>query len=224
MKSAFLATAVALAIPIATIHQSFADTKSGKTARNSLEEATEVYRSVSQDSKHKVPASVLNKASCVAIFPDAVTVSLGVGGSHSDGVAFCKTASGQWENPMFLNMTGGSIGVQAGVKSSDIVMYFTGDKAVTDLKAGKFTVGGEASAVAGSFDESFRPNNAQVVAYTRSKGLFAGASVDGVNISRDHDDELAFYGTDKPSLTAKLPSDTERLVNDLRDRLPSHVG
>ena len=123
-----------------------------REAKESIREATDVYKAMAQDSKNKVPKSVLDNAKCIAIFPDAVTVSLGIGGSHSDGVAFCKSSTGAWQNPMFLDLVGGSIGVQAGVKSADVVMYITGDKARADLENGKFTVGGELSAVAGTFD------------------------------------------------------------------------
>ena len=168
--------------------------------------------------------SVLDKTKCIAIFPKTVTVSAGLGGSHGDGVGFCKTSAGTWENPMFLNLIGGSIGIQAGVKSADIVLYITGDKAVDALKRGNFKVGGELSAVAGTFDKTMEAPHAELVAYSRSEGLFVGASLDGVNISRDDSDERAFYGTREANLTARMPTDLEREVNDLRNELPPHMG
>jgi lipid-binding SYLF domain-containing protein len=125
---------------------------------------------------------------------------------------------------MFLNLTGGSIGLQAGYKSADMVLFITGDKAQQALQRGEFKLGGDMSAVAGSFDRTFEPKQAEVVVYRRTEGLFAGASIEGVSITRDEDDESAFYGAKKPSLTASIPPDLEQRVNELREVLPSAVG
>lgn len=195
-----------------------------KEAQLNLTRSTAVYKKISEGKMGKVPQSVLEKTKCVAIFPDTVTISAGLGGTHGDGVGFCKTATGAWENPMFLNLIGGSIGIQAGVKAADIVLYITGDRAVEALKRGNFKVGGELSAVAGTFDRTVEAPHAEVVAYSRSEGLFMGAALDGVNISRDDSDERAFYGTREATLTAKMPSDLETEVNELRNTLPPHVG
>jgi lipid-binding SYLF domain-containing protein len=195
-----------------------------KEAESNLRESTAVYQQISEGKMGKVPQSVLDKTKCVAIFPKTVTVSAGLGGTHGDGVGFCKSASGTWENPMFLNLTGGSIGVQAGVKSADIVLYLTGDRAADALRRGNFKVGGELSAVAGTFDKTFEAPQAEVIGYQRSEGLFLGASIDGINVSRDDSDERAFYGSREANLTARMPSDLEKEVNQLRNALPPHIG
>jgi len=195
-----------------------------KEAEHSLTKSTTVYKEISEGKLGKVPQSVIDKTRCVAIFPDTVTVSAGLGGTHGDGVGFCKTSTGQWENPMFLNLIGGSIGLQAGVKSADMVLYITGSRAEEALKKGSFKVGGELSAVAGTFDKTMPSPHAEVVAYSRSQGLFMGAALDGVNIARDDSDERAFYGLREQALTAKIPEDLQREVNRLRDSLPPHMG
>jgi lipid-binding SYLF domain-containing protein len=195
-----------------------------KEAEYTLTKSTTIYKEISEGKLGKVPTSVLEKTKCVAIFPDTVTVSAGLGGTHGDGIGFCKTAAGEWENPMFLNLIGGSIGLQAGVKSADMVLYITGNRAVEALKKGSFKVGGELSAVAGTFDKTVPSPQAEVIAYSRSQGLFMGAALDGVNISRDDSDERAFYGLREQALTAKIPEDLQREVNRLRDVLPPHVG
>jgi lipid-binding SYLF domain-containing protein len=195
-----------------------------KEAELTLTKSTQVYRQISEGKQGKVPKDILDRTRCVAVFPDTVTVSAGIGGTHGDGIGFCKTASGQWENPMFLNLIGGSVGLQAGVKSADMVLYILGEKAQEALQKGSFKVGGELSAVAGTFDKTLPSPQAEVVAYSRSKGLFMGASIDGVNVSRDDSDERAFYGLHERTLTAKIPEDLEREVNQLRDVLPPHVG
>jgi lipid-binding SYLF domain-containing protein len=224
----YFAAALSLAVPFlsATAEEAKIDRSSRgfKEAEENLNESTAVYKEISEGKMGKVPPSVLNRTKCVAIFPNTVTVSAGLGGTHGDGVGFCKSASGTWENPMFLNLIGGSIGVQAGVKSADIVLYITGDKAVDALRRGSFKVGGELSAVAGTFDRTMEAPQAEVIAYQRSEGLFLGASLDGVNVSRDNSEERAFYGTREANLTARIPGELEREVNELRNVLPPHVG
>lgn len=224
----YLTALMALTVPLfsASAEEARIDRSSRafKEAEENLNEATAVYKHISEGKMGKVPQAVIDKTKCIAIFPKTVTVSAGLGGSHGDGIGFCKTSSGTWENPMFLNLIGGSIGVQAGVKSADIVLYITGDKAVDALRRGSFKVGGELSAVAGTFDKTMEAPNAEVVAYQRSEGLFLGASLDGVNISRDDSDERAFYGSREANLTARMPSDLEREVNELRNELPPRVG
>lgn len=195
-----------------------------KEAELTLTKSTGVYKEISEGKYGKVPQSILDKVRCVAVFPDTVTVSAGLGGTHGDGVGFCKTSTGQWENPMFLNLIGGSVGLQAGVKSADMVLYITGEKAAQALLKGSFKVGGELSAVAGTFDKTLPSPQAEVVAYSRSQGLFMGASLEGVSISRDDSDERAFYGLREATLTAKIPEDLEKEVNQLREVLPPHVG
>lgn len=222
--TALLAFSVPLCSGVAEETKIDRSSRAFKEAEESLNEATTVYKHISEGKMGKVPQGVIDKTKCIAIFPKTVTVSAGIGGSHGDGVGFCKTASGTWENPMFLNLIGGSIGVQAGVKSADIVLYITGDKAVDALRRGNFKVGGELSAVAGTFDKTMEAPTAEVVAYQRSEGLFLGASLDGVNISRDDSDERAFYGTREANLTARIPGDLEREVNELRNELPPHIG
>ncbi|MFN8792625.1 MAG: lipid-binding SYLF domain-containing protein [Bdellovibrionales bacterium] len=198
--------------------------KAFKEAERTLTRSTEVYKQISEGKHGKIPGGILEKTRCVAIFPETVTVSAGLGGTHGDGVGFCKTATGQWENPMFLNLIGGSIGLQAGVKSADMVLYITGERAADAIKRGSFKVGGELSAVAGTFDKTVPSPQAEVVAYSRSQGLFMGASLDGVNISRDDGDERAFYGVREAVTTAQIPDDLQREVNQLREALPPHVG
>ncbi len=223
-----LLTALPVFTPLANSHAEDIkidrSSRAFKEAQKTLNESTAVYKEISEGKMGKVPPAILEKSKCVAIFPDTVTISAGLGGTHGDGIAFCKTAAGTWENPMFLNLVGGSLGLQAGVKSADIVLYITGEKAAEALHKGNFAVGGELSAVAGTFDKSVAAPLVEVVAYHRTEGLFLGASIDGVNISRDDSDERAFYGTREATLTSKMPSDIEKDVNELRNALPTHVG
>lgn len=173
-----------------------------KEAQASLTRSTEVYKTISEGKMGKVPQSVLDSTRCVVVFPDTMTISAGLGKTHGDGVGFCKSAAGTWQNPMFLTLIGGSLGLQAGVTSARLVLYITGDKAAEALKQGTFTLDGELRAVAGTFYETVAASHADLVAYQRTEKLFADASVEGINISRDESHERAFYegaqGNEKP--------------------------
>jgi len=191
-------------------------------AETTLTKATTVYKNIIN--KNKVPSSVSKNAKCVAIFPSVVTAAIGVGGTAGDGVAFCRNAAGMdWGNPVFLDLAGGSFGLQAGVKSSDLVLYLTGDNARTSIQNGAFKLAGDLSAVAGTFDESYVAPPSGVVAYASTEGVFAGASVVGVDISHDKDSQRAFYGTYNSSAVfdGRPPAKGERSIAELGGMLPS---
>lgn len=193
-------------------------------AREILRDASVAYQNLIKDGK--VPASVLDRANCIAIFPQVKTAALAVGGMHGDGIAMCRDSGDEgesaWSNPAFLNLTGGSLGLQAGVKSADVVLYMTGENAKSSLQNPSFRLAGELSAVAGSFDRSFEPPSSGVVAYSRTSGVFAGASVVGVSISHDEDEQREFYGSYSPSsiMDGELPSSLETAYNELKNMLP----
>lgn len=188
-----------------------------------IAQSTDAYRAVLHGKHGAVPKSVLNSATCAAIFPNVVTAALGVGGMHGDGIAFCKNAGGTWGGPLFLDLTGGSLGIQAGVTSADVVLFMNADNAKTALAEGNFRMSGELSAVAGTFDETFRAPQRGVVAYTRTEGVFAGASLNGTSIGRDRDEEKAFYGAtlDQARVFNEAPpSRFEQSIDRLRKLLP----
>jgi SH3 domain-containing YSC84-like protein 1 len=189
---------------------------------SNLSRAAESYKAIVGNKQKKVPQSVLKAAKCVAVFPSVTTAAIGLGGTHGDGVAFCKQADNTWSNPVFLDFTGGSLGLQAGVKSADVVIYMTGDKAKQAIEKGNFTISGELSAVAGKFDESFVAPPAGLIAYAKTEGVFAGAALNGVNISVDKDEQSAFYGNKNSSyFEGTIPQNVEQSVKELKKMLPT---
>lgn len=193
-----------------------------KDAETTVSNSTIVYKKLIRGGK--VPPSVLKDAKCIAVFSNVVTAALAVGGTHGDGVAFCRNTTNQdWENPVFLNLTGGSIGIQAGVKSTDLVLYMTGKNAKSSLQNGSFRLAGELTAVAGSFDKTFVAPPEGVVAYATTDGVFAGASIAGVGIDHDKDEQKAFYGNYDPAsiFASRVPASLEKSVRELRDLLPA---
>lgn len=168
-----------------------------------VDQATEVYSSIAKGSHGTVPASVLTNARCIAVLPNVITGALVVGGTHGEGFASCKDGGDKWSQLAPISLNQGSIGLQAGAKSADLVLFFQSKDAVQALKRGEFALGTDVSAVAGTYDSSIDTSKAGVVVYTRAEGLFAGASVNGSKIGKD-DDELANYYGKKVDYTAML--------------------
>jgi lipid-binding SYLF domain-containing protein len=147
----------------------------------------------------KIADDVAARARCVVIVPSLKKGGLIVGGQSGKGFATCKTAHG-WSGPAPLTMGGGTFGAQIGFQSSDVLALVTTDKAKQTLEAGKLKVGVDASAAAGPVGtgRGKQFGDAEILSYTRSSGLFAGATLDGTGIDADQDAIAAFYG---PSAT-----------------------
>jgi lipid-binding SYLF domain-containing protein len=134
------------------------------------------------------------------IIPNLINAGLGIGGQRGKGVAMLKKADGSWSNPVFVTLTGGSIGFQAGVQAIDLVLVFTKGSILTSLEKGEFNLGGSAAVAAGPYGRSSSAStdtkfDAEVYSYSRSKGLFAGISLNGSKLSVDQDANTAFYKT-----------------------------
>lgn len=150
--------------------------------------------------KESIPASMLEDSKGIVIIPKMINAGFGIGGKRGKGVAMVKLASGQWSDPVFVTLTGGSIGFQAGVQAVDLVLLFKHKEALTNAKNGDFTIGGDLSAAAGPVGRSTSANtdyklDAEVYSYSRSKGLFAGISINGSNIAFDKTANSNYYGT-----------------------------
>jgi len=152
-----------------------------------------------------VPAWLLERAYAVAIVPDVIKVGLGIGARRGSGVLVVRKDDGRWSNPIFVNLTGGSFGFQAGVQSTDVLLVFTSRAGIEGIVGGKVTLGADASVAAGpvgrqtaaATDVGF---NAQVFSYSRAVGLFAGVALDGSALTIDHKSNAAYY--DRPGVLA----------------------
>lgn len=165
-----------------------------------IESATEVLTDLVRQRDDGIPASLLAEAHAVAIIPDTIKLGLIVGGQRGKGVVVIKEKSGNWRAPSFITLTGGSIGYQIGVQGADIVLVFTTAKSVEGLMKGTFKIGADAAAAAGPVGRRVEAStnaklNAEIFSYSRSRGLFAGVSVDGSAIQIDGPANAAYYGT-----------------------------
>ena len=162
------------------------------------QKASKVFSEIMGTPDKGIPNDLLNKAECVAVFPTVVKAGFIVGGKAGRGVASCRTASG-WSAPAFLEIKGGSFGLQAGAQSTDVVLLFMNTNGLKKLVNSKVELGADASIAAGpvgreaaaSTDASM---SAEILSYSRSKGLFAGISLKGSVVSAEKSDMEDTYG------------------------------
>lgn len=147
-----------------------------------------------------IPPSLLARAYAVAVIPDVIKAGFIFGGRRGKGVIVVRQDNDTWSNPAFVTITGGSVGWQAGVASTDVILVFKTRKGVTDIADGKLTLGADASIAAGpvgrqasvATDIQFE---AEVMSYSRSRGLFAGVALEGSGVTMDRKANAAFYGS-----------------------------
>jgi len=190
-KTAALALLLALALP------AFAQTKEEQRLDNSAKVFQDIL------SNNGLPKSVLDKAECVLIFPSVKKVAVGIGSSYGRGALVCRkgaTMNGSWGAPAMYKLDQGSIGVQLGSTATDFVLLVMNQKGAEQILNGKTKLGSNASAAAGPGAQATSYNaeamNADVLTYSRSKGLFAGVSLEGASMDGDSDANKALYGKD----------------------------
>ncbi len=171
---------------------------------NQSQKAAKVFEEIMAAPDKAIPQELIDKAECIAVFPDVIKAGFVVGGRGGRGVASCRTPKG-WSAPAYFNLGGGSFGLQIGAQSTDFVMLFINKKGMQSLLSDKFTVGGDASVAAGPVGRQAGAStdiklDAQILSYSRSKGLFAGLELKGVAITPDKDDMRDVYGS---NLTAR---------------------
>ena len=176
-----------------------APARAGEEENKLAENAVRVLKEVMEAPDKAIPRDLLENAHAIAVVPDVIKAGLVIGGRHGSGLVTVKTRDGVWSNPAFVSMTGGSIGFQAGVSSTDVILVFRTQRGVDSIVHGKFTLGADASAAAGPVGRSAQASTdaqlkAEIYSYSRARGLFAGAALDGTAITIDNDANQATYG------------------------------
>ncbi len=223
----FRLLALALALFSATTLSARAGEEENKLADN----AVRVLKEIMMAPDKAVPKDLLQNAHAIAVIPDVIKAGFVVGGRHGDGLISVKTRDGTWSNPSFVSLTGGSVGFQAGVSSTDVVLVFRTQRGVDSIVHGKFTLGADASAAAGPVGRSATASTdaqlkAEIYSYSRSRGLFAGAALDGSALTIDNDANQAVYGE---GVTARRifeggVTGVPNPVVDFRDRLEEYTS
>jgi len=145
-----------------------------------------------------IPTDILRSATCVAVVPGMVKGAFIFGAQYGQGVVTCRTGHG-WSAPVFIRMAGGSFGFQIGGQSTDLILVAVNDRGFQDLLKNKFKIGGDASAAAGPVGRAGQAStdwkmNAELLSYSRNKGLFAGIDLDGTSVTQNSQDTDTYYG------------------------------
>lgn len=191
---------------------------------NRIQRATEVFHQIMEAPDKGIPNSVLDNAKCIAIIPGEKKFAFIFGANYGRGVAVCRHESG-WSAPMFIAIDGGSVGYQIGGSSTDLIMIFMNDHALHSLLSDKFKLGGDASVAAGPVGRNATASTdlkltAEILSYSRSKGIFAGVSLDGAVVQTDKSGDHAMYGegvTHKEILDGSVtsPDSARPLVHEI---------
>ncbi len=174
-----------------------------------------------------IPDKLLDEAHAIVVVPDTIKAGLIFGGRRGHGLMSVKTPEGTWSNPSFVRLTGGSIGLQAGVQSADVVLAFRSDRGLESIVNGKFTLGADAAVAAGPLGRNAATATdgelkAEIWSWSRARGLFAGVALDGAVLSMDHRANEAVYGRDttpRMILEGRIGAPPSIAVVDFRDRL-----
>jgi len=163
-----------------------------------LQSSVDVLHSIMATPDKGIPEEVLSNAKCIVVVPDLIKGGFIFGGKHGRGIASCRT-SGGWSAPAFVSVGGGSWGLQIGVEGVDLVMLVMNDQGFQHLLSSKFALTGEGSVAAGPIGRHASAGtdwkmNTQVLTYSRSKGVFAGLTLEGAVIQQDDDSTRAIYG------------------------------
>ena len=189
-----------------------------------VENALRVLDEMNAAPDQRIPASLLAHAEAVAVIPDVVKAGLVIGGRHGKGMLAVRGDDGSWSNPSFIRLSGGSLGLQAGVQSSDLILVFRTRRGVESLNRGKFTLGADAAVAAGPVGRyaqaaTDKHLKAEIFAYSRARGLFAGIALNGAVLGIDSDANAAVFGDD---VTPRMIFDGHVFGGDGR-RVPSRL-
>jgi lipid-binding SYLF domain-containing protein len=228
-KVIVIACALLLALPAA------AATREEKR----VADAADVLDQLLRIPERSIPPALLSRAYAVAVIPNVVKVGFGVGARRGHGIIVVRQDDNSWSNPAFITMTGGSIGWQVGAQSTDVILVFRTRKGVERISNGKFTLGADASVAAGpvgrhtsvATDIRFE---AEVVSYSRSRGLFAGVAFEGAGITMNRKSNAAFYDStamtpeqifvSSPNIAPDIANKFVQVLTAQTVRLPTQPG
>ncbi len=210
---------VAFAIVAAPLVAADASTKTAER----LDDSASLFSEIMSTPDRAIPQEFLERAQCVVIVPELKKAAFGVGAKYGRGFAVCRGAGGTgWGPPAAIRIEGGSIGFQIGISSTDVLMLVMNKRGMRRLSSSKFTIGGDAAAAAGPVGRSASAQTdafvtAEILSYSRSKGLFAGVSLEGATLRNDLDENEILYGkrwTSKQILGsgAKMPEAASKLI------------
>ncbi|RZA37212.1 MAG: hypothetical protein EOP92_01350 [Lysobacteraceae bacterium] len=191
-----LARLALLLVAGAFANQALAGPDEDKRATDAVRVLSEIQKIPEQG----IPDKLLDEGRAIVVIPDTLKVGLVIGGRRGHGLMSVKNRDGSWSQPVFVKLTGGSIGFQAGVQSSDVVLVFRNDRNLENIVNGKFTLGADAGVAAGPVGRNASASTdgqlkAEIWSWSRARGLFAGVALDGAVLQIDDDANVAVYGS-----------------------------
>lgn len=204
----FTPVLIAASFALVPSAMSFASDKEAERLNDSREVLVEMA-----GMKEGAPRDILEKAKCVIVIPGVKKAAIGIGGRFGYGAAVCRTGSGEgpWGAPLMMSLKGGSVGFQIGGQSSDFVLLVMNQKGVDNLLKSKFTLGADASIAAGPVGRNAEAGTdlrmrAEILSYSRSRGVFAGVSLEGASLRSDTKANEGLYGAGVDPRTTLLKS------------------
>jgi lipid-binding SYLF domain-containing protein len=191
-----------------------------------LDDSASLFSEIMDTSDKAIPQDLLDKSYCIILVPGLKKGAFIVGGKYGRGYSLCRANSGQgWGPPAAIRIEGGGIGFQIGVSSTDVILLVMNERGMKKLTSSKFTIGADATAAAGPVGRNATAQTdalmtAEILSWSRSKGLFAGISLDGATLRNDLDENKELYGqrwTAKEILGsgAKIPAGAQPLISTL---------
>jgi lipid-binding SYLF domain-containing protein len=185
-------------------------------------DATDVIDQFLRIPEQSIPPALLSRAYAIAVIPNVVRISFALGARRGRGILVVRQDDHSWSNPAFVTLTGGSFGFQAGVQSADVILVFKTRRGVDNIANGKLTLGADASIAAGPVGRSVEGATdirfaAEVVSYSRARGIFAGVALAGSGVTMDRKANAAFYSS--PSMTPeKIFASSPNIAPDTANR------
>ena len=223
---AFMRFSLLPALLALTLAQSIASAQpsdSSEAAR--LREAVTVFNEIMGAEDQSIPRSIITKAEGIAIFPNTIKGGFIVGAQRGRGVISARTADG-WSSPAFMTITGGSVGLQIGGQSADLVLVIMQRRGLESLVKNQFKLGADAAVAAGPVGRDAQASTdlqlrAEILSYSRARGLFAGVTINGSTFRADRDANERFYGkrVDTSQIVLQGMGDTRAPVPDWIDVL-----
>jgi SH3 domain-containing YSC84-like protein 1 len=212
-RETFLVALVAVVLAFSTTCWAADNKKDESDIDKRIEKSAEVLSEIMGTPDKAIPDKVMSDAKCIAVVPSMVKIAVGFGGNHGKGIATCRTENG-WSAPAPITVTGGSFGLQLGGQAVDLVMVVTNDQGMQHLLSSKFKIGADASAAAGPVGRDAGADTdwkmkAEVLTYSRARGVFAGVDLSGSSITQDNDETRILYGKMAPFediLGGKIPA------------------
>ena len=216
------------------VNKSTARTNSDDDTAKRLNAAADVLKEVMSAPDKGIPQDLLDKAACAVIVPNVKKGAFIVGAKYGRGFIVCRQKGGGWSAPGGVKVEGGSVGFQIGGSETDVIMLLMNQAAIDKLLSSKFTIGGDASVAAGPVGRTSSAAtdaqlHAELLTYSRARGLFAGVSLDGATMRPDDDSNKDMYGKEMSNKdivlgTMKAPQNAARLIAELNKHSSRRAG